>query len=266
MGSFRQMLPVLCIGLLGLTAGSGGASELCVMASNGFATAFRPIASEFERATAHEVVVAYGPTSGQGSDALSVRLAHGQSADVFIMAQPELDDLVAAGVIDGATRVDLARSGIGIVVRAGASHPDITTVAGLKAALLAARSVAASDGVTGTYVAGPLLEKLGIAAAVAGKVHRAPGRPVAVAVARGEADIGLGAASEMLATPGVDYLGPLPRDVQQMTVLTAAIGTAPHEAEAARALIDFLTAPPAVPVIMKAGLEPILKRGAMATR
>jgi molybdate transport system substrate-binding protein len=264
MGWLGPIAPVLVI--LGLTAGTAAGAEIRVMVSSGFAAAFRQIAPEFERSTTHEVNATYGPSSGQGGDTLSGRLGHEAGADVLIMTRPALDDLVAGGKVDGKSRVDIARAGIGIVVRSGAAHPDISTIANLKAALLGARAIAVSDGLSGIYVAGPLLDRLGIAAAVGGKLRQTRGHSAAAAVARGEADIGFQTTSEMLATPEVDYLGPLPHEVQQMTVLTAALGTGAQDSEAAHALIDFLTSPAAVPVIMKTGLEPILDHGTLAAR
>ena len=173
------------------------------------------------------------------------------------MTRAALDDLTAAGKIDADSRVDLARSRVGLVVRAGAYRPDVASVDALRAALLGARVIAISDGASGVYVTGRLLDRLGIRDAVAGKIRRIAGRPVALAVARGEADLGLQATSELLDVPGTDYIGALPPEVQQVTVLAAALTADARHGRAGRDFIDFLRSPAAMPVIMKTGLEPI---------
>ena len=172
------------------------------------------------------------------------------------MAGPALDGLIKQGKIVAGSRVDLVKSGVGVAVRAGAPRPDISSGEALKRTLLAAKSVGYSQGPSGVYIEG-LFQRLGIADALKPKSKQTqPGNPVGVLIARGEAEIGFQQISELLPIAGIDYLGPLPPDIQHVTVFAAGLHAGAKEAEAAKALVKFLTAPAAVPVIKKHGLEP----------
>jgi len=157
-------------------------------------------------------------------------------------------------VIDG-SRVDLARSGIGVVVRQGAPHPDIGSVEALKQTLLAAKSIAYSDSASGVYIANEMFKKMGIAEQVAGKARMIPAEPVGVVVARGEAEIGFQQISELKPIKGIDLLGPLPAEVQKYTVFAGGIVSGSEEPKAAAALLRFLASPEARPAVVDSGLE-----------
>jgi molybdate transport system substrate-binding protein len=194
---------------------------------------------------------------GTTKDAVPVRLARGEAIDVVIMVGYALGDLIKQGKVLADSRVDLARSGIGVVVKAGAPHPDISTVAGLKRALLAVKSVAYSDSASGVYIQTTMFKRLGLEAEMAGKARMIPAEPVGAVVARGEAELGFQQISELKPIHGIDLVGPLPPEVQQITVFSAGIVAGSANPGAARALLDFLSSPQAAPAIVASGLEPI---------
>jgi molybdate transport system substrate-binding protein len=226
------------------------------MISGGFSAAYRALAPEFERSTGHRLKTTSGPSMGSTPEAIPNRLERGEAADVLIMAGSALDELIGKSQVMGDSRVDLARSRIGMVVRAGAAKPDIGSVEALKRTLLAAKSIAYSDSASGVYLSKELFSRLGVADQIAGKSRMIPGEPVAAVVARGEAEIGFQQVSELLPVPGVDLVGTLPPELQKITVFSAGIATGAKELEAGRALIRFLTSDAAAPAIEKSGLEP----------
>jgi molybdate transport system substrate-binding protein len=177
--------------------------------------------------------------------------------DVLILAGPALDELIKQGKVIASSRVDLVRSSIGMAVRAGALKPDISSVDALKRTLLQAKSIAYSASASGVYISTELYQRLGIANQVMGKSKRIESERVGTVVARGDAEIGFQQISELLPIPGIDYVGPLPPEVQRVTVFAAGIAVGTKEPDAARALIEFLASPAAIPVITKSGLEPV---------
>ena len=219
-----------------------------VMASAAFREAYLELVPEFERASGHKVTTLWVPSVQMMS-----RLRGGETVDLVILSAASLDELVTAGII--ANRVDLARSGIGIAVRAGAARPDISSGDAVKRAVLAAKSVVYSTGPSGIYLAG-MFERMGITAQVKAKLKQVQGEPAGGVVARGDAEIGFQQMSELLPVPGIDIVGPLPHDIQQITAFSAGLHVAAGAADAAKALVQFLTAPAAAPVIRKKGMEP----------
>ena len=175
------------------------------------------------------------------------------------MAASALDDLIKAGRIRPGSRVDLARSGIGVAVRAGARKPDISSVDALRRALLEAKSVAYSSSISGVYLAAELFPRLGIADEMREKSRRIDRERVAAVVARGEAEIGFQQISELLPVAGIEYVGPLPAEVQRTTVFAAGIAAASADPVRARAVIAFLASSAARAVITKSGLDPIAR-------
>ena len=155
------------------------------------------------------------------------------------------------------SRVDLARARIGMVVRAGAPKPDIGSVDALKRTLLAAKSIAFSASASGVYLSSEVFPRLGIADQIKDKTKRIESERVAAVVARGEAEIGFQQISELLPVPGVELVGPLPPEVQRVTVFAAGVATGAKEPDAAGALIKFLAAPAAAAAITKSALEPM---------
>lgn len=241
-------------------AGAADAAELHVMSSAGFGVAYRELVPGFERASGARVSTVYGPSIGTAPDAIPSRIRRGEPADVVIMASAGLDALIARGDAIADTRVDLARSRIGVAVRAGAPRPDIRTVAALRQALLDARSIAYSDSVSGVYVSTVLFARLGIADQVRGKSIEIPVEPVGNAVARGQAELGFQQISELLPVAGIDFVGPIPEELQKITIFSAAVARGARHPAAARALLRYLAAPDAVPAITRSGLTPAAAR------
>ena len=244
--------------LLWLAPLAGFADELRIMTSGTFTAAFLELAPRFERATGHHAI-AVTTTIGVGADAIPNRLRRHEPADVVILDDDAMAQLVADGTVMPSTRTPLARSGIGIAVRAGAARPDISTVDALRQTLLRAASVAYSGSVSGRYVSTELFERLGIAREMAGKSRRIERERVGAVVARGEAEIGFQQTSELLPVPGVDYVGPLPADLQRVSVFSAAVAAHSDHREAAAALIRFLASADAAAAVAKTGLEPIAR-------
>lgn len=231
------------------------ADEIRVMTSGGFTAAFLEVVPEFERTTGHKVVTAFGASMGNAPDSIPSRLGRKEPADLVILADAALEALIRQGRVVAGSRVDLARSRIGMAVRAGAPKPDISSVEALKRTLLLAASIAYSASASGVYLSTELLPRLGIADQVRAKSRRIESERVGAVVARGEAEIGFQQISELLSVPGIDYVGPLPHEVQRVTVFSAGVATAATASEAARALIAYLSSPGVRPAIVKSGLE-----------
>jgi molybdate transport system substrate-binding protein len=240
-----------------LLAGSASAAEIRVMISGGLTAAYKELVPEFERLTGNKVLTAYGPSMGTTVNAIPVRLERGEPADVLIMVGYALGDLVKQGKVIADSRVDLVKSPIGIAVKAGAPKPDISSADTVKRALLAAKSIAYSDSASGVYVSTEMFQKLGIADAMKDKARKIPATPVGEIVAGGEAEIGLQQISELKPVQGIDIVGPLPDDLQKITLFSAGIAAVSKEPDAGRALIKFLASPTASAVIVKSGMEPI---------
>ena len=236
-------------------AGSAQAAEVHVMISGGLSAAYNTLVPEFEKATGNKVITAYGPSMGTTVNAIPMRLERGEAADVLILVGYALDDLIKKG--KASDRVDLVNSKIGVAVKAGAPKPDISSADAVKRALLAAKTVAYSDSASGVYISTEMFERLGIADAMKDKAKKISADPVAGVVARGDAELGMQQISELLPVPGVDLVGPLPPELQKVTVYSAGIATVSKEPEAGRALIKFLTSPAARDTIIKSGMEPI---------
>jgi molybdate transport system substrate-binding protein len=230
------------------------------MTSGAFTAAFLALIPPFERATLNKIVVA-ATSIGTGENSIPNRLRRGEPVDVVIVADGVLVGFIKDGLIMAESYTPLARSAIGMAVRAGAAKPDISTADALKRALLQAKSIAYSASVSGDYVSTELLQRLGIADQVVSKSRRIEGgERVGAAVARGEAEIGFQQISELLPVPGIDYVGPLPPEVQRATVFSAGVAAGTRISEAAHALIRFLASREAAHAITKSGMEPIAPR------
>ena len=240
-----------------LTAVAAQADEIKVMSSGAFAAALKELSPAFERASGSTLLVVSGGSVAGATDSIPDRLARGERADVLIMAASGIDDLTKAGRVVAGSRVDLARSGIGVAVRKGAARPDISTVDALRRALLQAASVAYSSSVSGVYVSTELFQQLGIAAQMRTKGRKVENEPVAAVVARGEAEIGFQQISELRPVAGVEVVGPLPPAVQRVTVFSAATAAGSPNPAGGRALITFLASPAASAAIARSGMDPI---------
>jgi molybdate transport system substrate-binding protein len=227
------------------------AAEINVIASGGFKAAFAELAPLFERSSAHQVAATWA-----GSVDIMKRMRAGESFDIVIMPGSSIDELIKLGHVVAGSRADIAKSGIGVAVRAGAEKPDIGSADALKRTLLAAKSISYSTSASGVYLAG-LFERMGIADALKPKIKQSPpGVPVGALVARGEAEIGFQQVSELLPLSGITLVGPLSADIQHFTTFSAGLHVGSKHPDAARTLIDFLKAPAAAPLIRESGMDP----------
>ncbi|WP_397448745.1 extracellular solute-binding protein [Pseudomonas sp. NA-150] len=240
-----------------LLSSAAQAAELTVMTSGGFTAAYKALGPGFAKDTGNTLDTILGPSMGKAPEAIPNRLAKGEKADVVIMVGYALDDLIKQGKVIPGSRVELADSPIGMVVRAGADKPDITSLDAFKATLLKAKSVAYSDSASGVYIEQEMFKKLGIESQLAPKAKMVPKIPVATVVANGEYELGFQQVAELLPVPGVTFVGKIPTSVQSVTRYAAGIPVnAEHPAEA-RALLAYLASPAAQPVVNASGLDSI---------
>ena len=232
------------------------AEDIRVMTSGAFTAAYLELLPQLELITKGKVVTS-ATSMGTGSDSIPSRLERGEAVDVVIVADDALGQLIRDGRVLANSRVELARSGIGMAVRAGAPKPDISSLDALKRTLLQAKSIAYSASVSGVYLSTELFQRLGIADQVLAKSRRIDRERVGAVVARGEAEIGFQQISELLPVPGIDYVGPLPPEVQRVTVFSAGVVAGSKNADAARAVIRFLASSDAAATVTKSGLEPM---------
>jgi molybdate transport system substrate-binding protein len=228
-------------------------SEIKVLSSIATREAYLELVPEFEKTSGHTVA-----TTWSGTTAIMQKMAGGnEQYDLVIISSAELEELIRQGKLVSGSRVDLAKSGIGIAVKAGARHPDVSTAEALKQALLAAKTVGYTSGPSGVYIAA-LIERMGIGAQVKPKHRSVPsGGTVGTIVATGEAEIGFQQISELVHIPGIDTIGPLPAEVQCVTVFSSGVQAGAAAPDAAKALQQFLTTPAARSVMTKHGLETV---------
>jgi molybdate transport system substrate-binding protein len=246
-------LGTLILGVIGaiVAANVAHAAEIKVFGSPGTRAPYTLLVPGFEAASGHTVTTAWDTVVR-----LTKRVADGDTADVIMLPSPQIDELIRLGKLAAGTKVNVATSGVGVAIRAGAPKIDVSTPEGIRQSLLAARAIAYSTGPSGVHIE-RLIAKWGLTDQLKDKiVPPVPNVPIGEVVARGDADIGFQQVSELLPVKGIDYLGPLPADIQQTTVFSAAVHTAAREAEAARALLTYLTAPGAAAIIRKTGMEP----------
>jgi molybdate transport system substrate-binding protein len=228
------------------------AADIKVLASNGVRGTLEELAPAFERATGNRLAITFGVAA-----VLKRQIEAGEAFDLAILTSAGIEDLARQGKIDAASRTSVARSGVGIAVRAGTPKPDISTAEALKRALLAAKSITwAKEGASGVYFAS-VVEKMGIAEQVKPRLNlAASGAQVGEKIAAGEAELGALLVNEILALKGVEVAGPLPPELQSYTVFHGGVSAASKNAAAAKALIQFLTTPAAGAVFKSKGQEP----------
>jgi molybdate transport system substrate-binding protein len=197
---------------------------------------------------------------GAAPDSIPTRLSRQERFDILILAGPALEGFIKKGDVAAGTRVDLANSTIGAVVKKGAPKPDISTVAALKNTLLQAKSIAYSASASGTYLSTELFVKLGVAEQLKDTAKKIYSERVGSVVARGEAELGFQQVSELLSIDGLDYLGEIPLEVQQTIPFSAGITSTTQQMKAAKELIEFLASAAAAPVIQKTGMNPIISK------
>ena len=239
----------LCI----LSMPAVASAQLRVIISGGFSAAYRELIPTFESANGLKVTTTTGGSVGTGPNTIGAQLRRGEKADVVILAREGLTELIAEKRIAPGTDVDLGRSLIAMVVREGASKPDISTPEKLKQVLLAATSVAVSSSTSGVYLTTTLFPKLGIADQMRAKTTMNG----AAAVGRGEAEVGLQQVSEVLPIEHTTFVGTIPSEIQYITIYAAAVVAGSPNAGAAARLVDFLSSPASAAAIQKSGMEPV---------
>ena len=253
------LLSILTAGLLGSTVAATHvqAAELHVMSSGGFTAAYKLLGPGFTASTGNTLDTILGPSMGQSPEAIPNRLQRGEAADVVIMVGYALDELIKQGKVIPGSRVELADSRIGMVVREGAPKPDIGSVDALKQTLLHARSIAYSDSASGVYIERELFKRLGIEDQVKSKAKMVPKIPVASVVANGDYEVGFQQVSELLPVAGATFVGKIPESVQSVTRYAAGIPVGAQHPQEARALLDYLASPNAQSAVRSTGLDSV---------
>src|SRR5262245_36357707 len=256
--NFRRQLPVkagwviICLFALPLAA----FGQLKVITSAGFSAPYRELIPEFERTSGVTVTTTSGGSQGTGPNTIEAQIDRGVPADVVILNKAGLADLIAHGKIVAETEVDLAQTPLALAVRSGAPKPDIGTVESFKQTLLRARSVTFTSTTTGIYLTTKLFPRLGIADEMARKSTTGG----VTTVARGDVEIAIQALSELLPVAGIEVVGPLPADVQNVAVFSAAVVIGSKDITASKQLIAFLSSASATAAIRKSGMEPAKPR------
>jgi len=258
--SMKNLLLKLCtVALVAMSTAAANvqAADLHVMSSGGFTAAYKLLGPRFASATGNTLDTALGPSMGKSPEAIPNRLERGEPADVVIMVGYALDDLIKEGKIVPGSRVELADSRIGMVVREGAAKPDIGSVEALRQALLHARSIAYSDSASGVYIERELFKRLGIEDQVKPKAKMIPRIPVASVVANGDYEIGFQQVSELLPIKGATYVGKIPESLQSVTRFAAGIPIGAQHPKEAKTLLDYLASPEVQPEVKSTGLDSV---------
>jgi molybdate transport system substrate-binding protein len=256
MKALFNVAAALSLGSL-LASSFAQAEELTVMTSGGFTAAYKLLGPQYAAASGDTLETVLGPSMGQAPEAIPNRLARGEHADVVIMVGYALDELIKQGKVDPASRVELADSRIGMVVRQGAAKPAIATDAELKDTLLKAKSVAYSDSASGVYIEKELFKKLGVQDQVGPKVKMIERIPVASVVAKGDYELGFQQVAELLPVPGVTFVGKIPENVQSVTRYAAGIPRNAEHPQQAKALLDYLSSAKAQAQVQSTGLDSV---------
>lgn len=231
-------------------------TELKVIISGGFSGPYEQLVPQFARTTGINVATGSGSSQGKGPQTIAAQLARGVPADVVILSREGLAELMAARWIAAGTDVDLARTPIGVAVRAGAPKPEVRSVDEFKQLVLKAGTVAVPSSTSGIFLIEEIFPRLGIAGRV--NVKATPrGSGAAAMVASGEADIGLLPVSEIMHADGVELAGVIAEEIQLHQIFSAAVVAGSKQIEAAKQLIAFLTSAPAAQTIRRGGMEPL---------
>jgi molybdate transport system substrate-binding protein len=235
-----------------LAAGAASAAEIKVITSVGVKAILEELAPAFERTSGHKLNITYGVAVP-----LKRQIDSGETFDVVILVPGMIDDLMKQGKVAAGSNANVAKSGIGVAIKQGAPKPDISSADAFKKTLLAARSIAyVKEGQSGAAMA-RTIERLGIAAEMAPKTSLEARPEGAVeSVVEGRTDLGFNLISEILPVAGAELVGPLPAELQSYVVFTSGIGATSKDQAAAKAFIDFLKGPTAVPVLKAKGMEP----------
>ena len=231
-------------------------AQLNVLISGGFSGPYEQVLPEFERTTGIKVITGSGSSQGAGPQTIGAQLARGVPTDVVILSREGLTELIAAGRIIAGSDVDLARTPLGVAVRAGTPKPDVSTVEAFKQVVLNARVVAVPSSTSGIFLKNEVFPRLGIADKV--NVKATPrGTGAAAMVAAGDADVVVMPVSEIVHAPGIELAGVIAEEIQLNQVFAAAVVVGSKEIDAASRLIAFLASERASLAIRSGGMEPL---------
>jgi molybdate transport system substrate-binding protein len=221
-----------------------------VLSSLAIKAAYLELVPQFEKSAGHKV-----RTEWVGMADIRKRVKAGENADVIIGSRSLVEELIEAGKLAKGSALDLVKSGVGAAVRHGAPKPDISSVEAVKRAMRAAKSVVYSSGPSGVYLA-QLFQRWGLADELKGRLTQTPpGVLVGELVARGEMELAFQQVPELQQVSGIDYIGPLPADIQLVTVFTGGVHSAARDPDACKALLQFLHSPAAAPVMKQHGMD-----------
>jgi molybdate transport system substrate-binding protein len=233
-----------------LSAVHADAAEISLFSSIALKSVLEDLGPQFEKATQNKLSLTLAPAA-----VVKAKIDQGAAFDVAILTVPLVDALVEAGKIDGTTRVIVARGGLGVAMRAGVPKPDVSTPQAFKRMLLSASSIGYNGQAASRAATEAVFAKLGIADDLKPKIKLLQ-MTTSEGVIRGEVEVALGPISDILASPGAELVGPFPSDLQWYLVLPAGVAIASKNADAAKALIKFLTSPEVAPVLKAKGMEP----------
>jgi molybdate transport system substrate-binding protein len=247
--SFKKLI-CLCMALL--VHGQIYAADITLLASTGVSSMMKVVLSDFEKKTGHNIKVSYDT-----SNLLMKRIQAGESVDLVILTAPLIDELTQSGKLTTGSRLDLAKSGIGVAIQSGKKKPDISSPEALKKALLETNSVAyTATGASGIYFS-KVIDQLGIGDQVRAKSKTPAGGIIAEIVAKGDAEMGVQMISELTGVKGTQLVGPLPGNLQMFTIFSAGMMKDAKDLQLVKSLMQFLTTPESIAVYKLQGMEPI---------
>jgi molybdate transport system substrate-binding protein len=230
---------------------SASAVDIAMLATGATKEIVLELIPQFEKSTGHKVIATWTGTAG-----IRKRIGDDEIYDLVIVGAPVIDSFIAQGKVAPGSRTELMKSAVGVAVRAGAPKPDIGSSEAVKTMLLGAKSIGYSTGPSGDHIVS-LIGRFGITDQIRPKLKQVPtGTRMETIIATGEAEIGFQQISELIRAPGVDYVGPLPPDIQKITIYSAGIHANAKQPEAAKALVNALAAGDAAAVIKHHGMEP----------
>ena len=256
----RSFTRRLALGLLAswlLLASLVQAAELRVITSGAFTEAYKQLTPIYEQATGHKVISSFGASIGNAPDSIPSRFARGEQFDLVILSEGGLKALMAQGKVLPDSRMDMARSQIGVAVKKGTPKPDISTVEALRQTLLNAKSVAYSASASGTYLSTELFPKLGVAERLSQTGKKIFSERVGAVVARGDAELGFQQVSELIYFKELDFVGTLPDEVQQTIFFSAGIVADSSQKDLARQFAQFLSSAAVANIVRATGLDPV---------
>jgi molybdate transport system substrate-binding protein len=225
-------------------------AEITVMAGMGVISGVSDLAPAYEKLTGHSVIVRF-----EQAAAMNQKINSGAQADIAALLPEQVDNFIQQGKMVAGTKTNFAQAGVGVAVKAGASRPDISTVEAFKNAMIKANSIGYSQAGSG-MIAAKVMEKLGIADQLKAKTKFINGLPVAEAVAKGDVEIGLQQINVIIPVEGADYIGPLPKELQDTVRFSAAVLTVSKQKELAKAFLNFIASADAGPLLRRSAMEP----------